>query len=78
MTKQARNLLDEALRLSVTERAELAAELLASMDGAPEQDAEQAWAAEIQTRAERALSGASTGRDAEEVLDRIEKKLRGR
>lgn len=76
MSEEARHLLDEALRLSLTERAELAAELLASMDGPPDADAEQAWAAEIERRALRALRGESQGRDADAVLDAIEQKLR--
>ena len=75
MTDQARNLLDEALRLPLTERAELAAELLASVDGAPDADAEKAWGAEVERRAERALRGESQGRDAETALQAIESKL---
>ena len=41
-------LLEEALRLDVRERAELAAELIASVDGEPGADADGAWAAEIE------------------------------
>jgi len=76
MSDETRHLLDEALRLPLAERAEFAAELLASMDGAPDVDAEQAWAAEISRRAERAIRGESRGRDANEVLAEIELKLR--
>jgi hypothetical protein len=78
MSDETRHLLDEALRLPLAERAEFAAELLASMDGAPDADAEQAWAAEISRRAERAIRGESRGRDANEVLAEIELKLRHR
>jgi Putative addiction module component len=78
MSDETRHLLDEALRLPLADRAEFAAELLASMDGAPDADAEQAWAAEISRRAERAIRGESRGRDANEVLAEIELKLRQR
>ena len=78
MSDDTRHLLDEALRLSLPERAELAAELLASIDGAPDADAEQAWAVEIERRAERALRGESRGRDAADVLAGVESNLRRR
>ncbi len=69
MSKTAQRLLDQALRLDVSERAELAAELLASLDGEPEEDVEAAWAAEIRRRAERARSGEDSGRPWAEVRD---------
>ena len=64
-------LLEDALKLALPERAELAAELLASLDGAPDEDVEAAWAAEIERRAARARSGADPGRPWPEVRDRI-------
>jgi hypothetical protein len=76
MSEDARHLLDEALRLPMAERAKLTAELLASMDGEPDDDAEVVWAAEIERRATRALRGESKGRDAEKVFAEIEAKLR--
>jgi len=51
MTERARKVLHEALELSLPERAELAADLLASLDGEPEADVEAAWAAEVERRA---------------------------
>ena len=51
MTDRARKVLHEALELSLRERAELAADLLASLDGEPEPDVEAAWAAEVERRA---------------------------
>ena len=71
----AQHLLDEALRLPLRERAELAAELLASVDGESDADAEQAWISEVEQRAQRALGGHSRGRDAEIVFAEIESKL---
>lgn len=76
MSQHARHLLDEALRLPLADRAELAAELLASVDGAADADAEQAWTAEIERRALRALRGESVGKDASVALVEIEERLR--
>src|SRR5690242_3223970 len=50
VTKAARAVLADALRLDLDARAELASELLASLDGPADPDAEAAWAAEIQRR----------------------------
>jgi putative addiction module component (TIGR02574 family) len=57
MSKTTDDILNKAKRLSTTERAELAAGLLASLDGEPEVDVEAEWAAEIQRRVERVRSG---------------------
>lgn len=51
MTERARKVLDDAMALPVAERAELAADLLASLDGETDVDVEAAWAAEIERRA---------------------------
>jgi putative addiction module component (TIGR02574 family) len=74
MSEQAHKVLQEALQLSTEERARLAAELIASVDGEAEEDAEAAWAAEIERRARRALSGESKGEDWDVVRSRIERK----
>jgi len=71
VTKATEKLLKSALELELDQRAELAAELLASLDGAPDEDAEAAWAAEIERRATRARSGKDPGRPWSEVRDRI-------
>ena len=52
MTKSMTTVLADALRLDDDARAELAAELLASLDGPADPDAEQAWNAEIERRIE--------------------------
>ena len=57
MGAEARRILETALALSDEERAEVAVYLLASLDGAPDADAERAWAAEITRRAESVLRG---------------------
>jgi hypothetical protein len=75
MDDEARLLLAEALRLPLAERAAFAAELLASMDGEPDLDADAAWAAEIEHRARRALRGESQGKDWETIRSEILEKL---
>ncbi|HKI85854.1 MAG TPA: addiction module protein [Thermoanaerobaculia bacterium] len=69
MSKTGRKVLDEALQLDLADRAEVAAELLASLDGEPDEDVEAAWAAEIERRATRARSGEDRGRPWAEALD---------
>jgi putative addiction module component (TIGR02574 family) len=50
-------LLDSALKLPSDERARLAAELIASLDGVPEVGVEAVWDAEVQRRLERVDRG---------------------
>ncbi len=50
MADQTEKLLGEALKLPTPDRARLAAELIASVDGGAEPEAEAAWAAEIDRR----------------------------
>ena len=78
MTSRAQDLLREALTLPVEERADVAAELLASLDEAPPQDAAQveaAWAREIERRARRVMSGESAGEPWEDVRARVVQRL---
>ena len=74
MNEPAKKILDEALRLSVPQRAEVAAELLASLDGEAEPDAEAAWAAEIEQRILRVRSGHATGRSWAEVREDFDRR----
>lgn len=69
MTEQAQAVLAAALRLTVEERAELAAELLASLDGEPDEGVEAAWAVEIERRVRRLKVEGSRGRPWQEVFD---------
>jgi putative addiction module component (TIGR02574 family) len=78
MTKAAEAVLADALRLAPAARAELAAELLASLEGPADPGAEEAWAAEIERRVEAIESGAVTLEPWEDVKLRIEKNLLGR
>jgi len=78
MTKPAEAVLAEALRLDVDARAELAAEILASLDGPADPDAEAAWAAEIERRVSAIESGTALLEPWDEVKRRIEKEILGR
>lgn len=55
MSERARKLLNEAMDLSLRERAELADSLLASLHEAPDEGLEVAWAREVEKRAKAAL-----------------------
>lgn len=73
MTPRAEDLLRGALSLSNGERAELAAELIASLDGPADEpeEVQAAWAAEIARRAGRVLRGESAGEAWSDVRQRI-------
>jgi hypothetical protein len=60
----------EALRLDPEARADLARELLASLDGLSEAEVEKLWIDEAIRRDEELNSGVARAYPAEEVLDR--------
>ena len=60
-----------ALALSVEERADLARELIASLDGAIDADAEQAWTDEIERRIADRRAGRTKGVPWPEMEARI-------
>lgn len=78
MSKATQQLLKDALKLRSEERAELAAKLLASLDGEPDENVDYVWAAEIERRAERARSGEDPGTPWPDVKERLRRKLRDR
>ena len=81
MPSRAQELLRDALALPLDERADVAAELLASLDDAEAEhpaDVEAAWAAEIERRARRVIAGESAGIPWEDVRRRAEAELRRR
>jgi putative addiction module component (TIGR02574 family) len=78
MTKAAQAVLADALRLDADARAELAAELLASLDGPADADAEAAWDAEIERRINAIEAGEIRLEPWESVKRRIEKDILGR
>ena len=81
VSDRAQTLLREALTLSIDERADVAAELLASLDDAAIEDpaaVQAAWATEIERRARRVLTGESVGEPWESVRERIVQLLKNR
>ena len=78
MSSRAQAVLREALALPIAERANVAAELLASLDDAETEnlaEVEAAWAAAIERRARRVMAGESAGVPWEDVRRRAEAEL---
>lgn len=78
VTDRAQALLREALTLLPDERADVAAELLASLDDATSEDpatVQAAWAKEIDRRGRRALAGESAGEPWDDVRGRVARRL---
>lgn len=78
MTKPLAAVLADALRLDDDARAELAAELVASLDGPADPDAESAWDAEIERRIAAIEAGTVPLEPWDHVRRRIEKDILGR
>ena len=78
MPKATTDVLADALRLAPDARAEIAAELLASLDGPADPDAEAAWDAEIKRRIEAIEAGTIRLEPWSEVKRRIERDVLGR
>lgn len=78
MTKATEAVLADALKLDPEARAQLAAELLASLDGPADPDSEQAWQAEIARRVADLEAGKLKLESWAEVKRRIERKILGR
>jgi putative addiction module component (TIGR02574 family) len=77
VTTNAQKLLEDALTLNLNDRAELAAQLLASLDE-KEVDVEAAWAAEIQRRAAEARENPDDDEDWRVVFDEIQREVLSR
>ena len=78
MSVESDALLREVLALPSDARAEVAAELLASLDDVADDDPDavrEAWAGELERRARRALSGEDVGEPWPAVRDRVRNKL---
>jgi putative addiction module component (TIGR02574 family) len=78
MPKAVTDVLADALRLEPDARAEVAAELLASLDGPADPDAASAWDAEIDRRIAAIEAGTIQLEPWSEVKRRIERDLLGR
>ena len=68
--------LDLALELPASERAELAQDVLASLDGDADSDCAQAWETEIAGRLEKLETGQSKLVEAKDAVRRIDDRLR--
>lgn len=77
MTTTAQKLFEEALTLPPNDRAELAAQLLATLDDT-EAEVEAAWAAEIERRAAEARERPDDDEDWRKVLDEIQREVLSR
>ncbi len=78
MAKLTRSIFADALRLEPATRAELAAELLASLDGPADPDAEAAWDREIERRIDAIEQGTIRLEPWSDLKRRIEKDILGR
>ena len=73
-----KEILPQLLKLPVSERAELATELIRSLDEMEDSDAEEAWAREINQRLDDVMSGRVKTVPWAKARKRIEAKLRAR
>ena len=78
MARRRHDLLKDALELPLDERAELASDLLASLDEGAEEEIEAAWAAEIERRVRDVREGRVDSTDWRTVLLRVQKDVLGR
>ena len=76
MTKPARELESQALRLSRRERARLAQRLLSSLDQEVDADVEKLWRQEAERRLGELKSGKAAGIPAQKVIRRARSMLR--
>ena len=77
MTRAAKAVLADASRLDPDKRAELAVEVLASLDGPADADNEPAWELEIRRRIDAIDAGTVELEPWEDVKHRIEKEILG-
>jgi putative addiction module component (TIGR02574 family) len=78
MTQEAHELLQKALTLPENERAELAGNLLSSLDATVDQDVDAAWQQEIARRANEVQSGKAVTISWEEVQQKGRTLLHGK
>jgi putative addiction module component (TIGR02574 family) len=78
MRKATESILANALRLDATDRAELAVELIASLDGPADLDAASAWDEEIRRRVNALEAGTEKLESWESVKNRIARDILNR
>jgi|CXWL01.1.fsa_nt_gi putative addiction module component (TIGR02574 family) len=74
MTEKSQAVLEEALKLTANERAEVVERLIASLDEVPDTDVEQAWQEEIQKRLHQIERGEVKLIDSDTVMAELRKK----
>ena len=74
MTDKSQAIVEQALKLSPTERAEVAEKLIVSLDEVPETDVEQAWQEEIQKRLAQVDRGEVELIDSDTVMAELRKR----
>jgi putative addiction module component (TIGR02574 family) len=74
MTDKSQAIVEQALKLSPTERADVAEQLLASLDEALDSDVEKAWQEEIQRRLQQVERGEVELIDSDTVMAELRKK----
>jgi len=67
---------EEALELTASERAELARDLVASLDGTADADASETWDREVLRRLDEIDAGTATLIDREEFSRRMRERLK--
>ncbi len=67
---------NQAKTLSEADRAELAHDLLATLDGAPDADAARAWEQELLVRLADVQQGTATTLSRAELRDRLQRRFR--
>ncbi len=78
MTQEAHELLQKALTLPENERAELAGNLISSLDATVDQDVDAAWQQEVASRAHEVQSGKVTPVSWEDVQQKGRTLLHGK
>jgi putative addiction module component (TIGR02574 family) len=74
MTDKSKVLLEEALKLTAYERAEVAEQLIASLDELLDTDVEQAWQEEVQRRLQQVERGEVELIDSDTAMAELRKK----
>ena len=71
MSSMAKRIITEGMNLSSSERAQIAEELISSLDKQPDEEVEKAWQAEINRRIDEVESGKVQCIPWEEVLEKL-------
>ena len=75
MSNTLEKLKEQAAQLSDTERAELALSLIASLDGPPDADVDDAWRVEVERRVRQIENGEVQLVPGDEVFARLRRRL---